>query len=267
MLARPLYGRCVHVGVASAVLLITAGCGAVKTAELHGFQDHAVKQKSADACWAACAEMIHSYNGVSMKQEAIVARVRGRPEVEIEAANWYEILQALNPDLAPFDPFEQFWSALGPQFIENPSWLVDIALPREGKDWIDWVDYGAGHLPVRTVDIDELRDGQPLVLAKRPPGSDIGHLVVIFSADYREVPFVDSVNQGIRGILEESSDPEHLKIRRYDVVAVRYIDPADGQVHTEAWEEISGQVDRIVSASAARRQLLGWRELLEKGRQ
>jgi hypothetical protein len=236
---------------------------------LLGFTEYAVQQLDADACWAACAEMIGRYNGVELAQREIAERVRGGSEAEIRAANLYEIMQALNPDLAPFNPFDQIWSIIREQLTEDPRRRIDIDL-----DLRSLISEGSKHLPSRTPNVDELRRGHPLVLGIRPKESEIGHVVVVFGLEYqyrRGNPISEFVQDRIQSTIKEITGRnrnqeagDKVLPDSYEIVAVSYLDPADASVHTRRWAEIESEVvvDFVLSASTAREQLLGWKNLV-----
>jgi len=52
------------------------------------------KQRASQWCWAACAQMILNYHQVPVTQEDVVWRIKG--VIRDEAANYYEIMSALN---------------------------------------------------------------------------------------------------------------------------------------------------------------------------
>jgi hypothetical protein len=289
--------RCVLVVAASAAVLVTSACsargpvrspangppgevqlpdrqdrveatsnGSLRTVSLRRFTQYAVQQQDVDACWAACAEMIGRYNDVPLTQREIAGRVRGRAEAEIAAANLYEVMQALNPDLAPFSPFEQLWARVVDRVIADPQGMWD-----RNWSWKDLFNEGSKQLPSRDIEVAELLRGHPVVLAKRPSGSEIGHVVVVFGVDYREPrsssdSWIGQLRDRIRNALPDKLTDE-LRPSEYEVIAVSYIDPADAGVYRRPWREIHKEVEFALSASQARRRLLGWLDLLTEGRQ
>ena len=115
------------------------------------FNSHYRKQEGLMLCWAASAEMVLSYEGISLPQQAIVSRARG-------------ILTD-----APGNPFEMFRSTNGVFNTQNHGRAVISGQFVQGP-------------PAPTVLYNQLKNRRPIILLYQS-GPWSGHAVVLIGID------------------------------------------------------------------------------------
>ncbi len=186
----------------SACLLLAAftSCSLLQSSQsvqLQNFASVKTSQRQEVWCWAACAEMILSYDGTPTAQEEIAARIHGHGEdgsPKVAAATRYEIYKALSPGTEVVG-FDAIWQGLADQLDEELSRLgerlADDDLP--GDVSVD-VDESVGiehvldsYLPKKSVPLTDLKAGNPAVVGLREaPDATEGHLVVLVGAEFTE---------------------------------------------------------------------------------
>ena len=188
--------------VRSIVLLLTlstlAACTTTKQAMLSDFEAVEDPQRTPVWCWAACASMIHKYNGQEISQEEIAKRIHGHDEggeLKVAAASRYEVYKALSPDSTEFS-FEEIWDAIGDQIEEETAAALE-AHEETGEtpsgvelrtDPMVAVHAGLDrYFPVRSAPLAALKAEQPAVvgLEGEVEGAQ-GHLCVIVGAAWKE---------------------------------------------------------------------------------
>lgn len=111
------------------------------------FQPHHRDQRGLMTCWASCVEMILSYEGIRLPEEAVVARVRGIP---IDGAgNLTEMVKSTN----------------------------GIFLDTQGRTAVVSGQFCYGE-PIKTVLYNHLRRNKPIILTYQN-GPWAGHAVVL----------------------------------------------------------------------------------------
>lgn len=115
------------------------------------FAPHYRKQEGLMLCWAACAEMVLSYEGVELPQDAVVTRARG---ARIDApGNPWEVFRATN---GFFTTTDGRTAVVSGQFIQGP--------------------------PATTVLYNHLKQDKPIILLYQS-GPWTGHAVVLVGMD------------------------------------------------------------------------------------
>ncbi len=120
--------------------------------QYYEFFPHYRVQKTMMWCWASCAEMVLSYEGIYLSQEAIVTRVKGAPFVA--GGNPYEMIKSTN-------------------FIIND--INNNAVVISGQFVV-----GA---PYNTVLYNQLKHKRPVILTYSS-GTWVGHAIVLTGIDY-----------------------------------------------------------------------------------
>ena len=250
--------------------------------ELKDFDEVSAEQKESDWCWAACAQMIAHYNGVTdVTQKDIAARIHGHHAdgtQKVAAASRFEVFRALAPD-APQSEFEAVWKgALEGQAVEASESLAKGGDPSLGVREDQVVDAALEQFVPRTsIPIDELALGHPAVVGLREDrDSDMGHIYVLVGATYKDkgIDPVDALGKVVGGIFNIDAAPamKRAGFSKYDVSELVLIDPwIDDDESTEVnemrrvmpFDEFVEVVDFISTESDARTALTRWGKFAE----
>ena len=227
--------------------------------ELVGFPDTWEPQVEAELCWAACATMIHRWQGESVSKEDIVDRMRERAQDDEDpagvsdrtaadkaerlcAASEHEILLALAPDRKELLDrlWDECWThvgeALGEQLVAQTDEERAAAEQKLGEELGKALVSGLSYLP-QTMDLDsvmaDLQDGHPVVVGLQQTDEDgvtYGHACVIYglTATYREPDGVlDGVAAMGNAMLGVAGTGHGFKGESgYTYLTVKLIDPA-----------------------------------------
>ena len=219
-----------------------------QTAECRNFTKVATTQHDPMWCWAACAEMIHTYYGRKITQEEIVAQIMSATSAEDgnsqAAATNRQILLALHPD---YQQEKARYTARLKQRGVNASLTIDAE------------QYISSQLEPYTVNtdaaIDSLRRRQPLIAALRDDRtSTLGHAYVMYGATYVERPpdARRDLNRELQGWFKDAAS---VVPYRYGLVSVELIDPYTGESVTMDAETFGARMDFMISRESARRAL------------
>lgn len=238
-------------------------------ARLLGFENHVRPQEKDVWCWAACAQMIHSFNGKQLEQSELARSIHGLgPEenVRIAAATRYEIMCALNPDL-PRHEFELVWNGLRARLLES--------LPSGGPGEVKLSTAASVNIavdklwPPKSIAVDDLQAGHPLVVALRDQADPtLGHLYVCSGASWTPPSPFRAVAASFVSNLSSSSEiaknlNDGLLGGGHQVHWLELVDPQGPSVAQVPFEDVRERIDFCLSASAARSTLLAWHELIQ----
>jgi hypothetical protein len=209
--------------------------------ELRGFEANKVQQERDVWCWAACASMVHGWNGRSMTQEQVADAIHRRAGSEdpekVAAATNYEIMLALCDEeerVALEQNWEQWQDRLGqvllptvpdPKYAGMTPEQEEAARSEEagyliGKATGAFLQRFMEHMSLDDAMAD-LQAGQPVVvgLDKQVPGTDTfyGHAVVLY---------------GLRVKHEPVEPSQFLRKSGYTYLTAIMLDPENG----ERWE-------------------------------
>lgn len=212
-----------------------------------GIQAVAVKQKEPTWCWAACAEMIHHYAGTPVTQEQVVESVglRTKAGEEPQTAEKLEIWLALNPDVrAEMQRREAAWRA-------QQKATVNVRAEVDASNATTVINMLSN--PSSDVIVQELSQGNPLVLGLKGEAGEPGHLVLVYGVEYSrlnpdgEVPYRDLTLVLFRF--------DH----RFAIHKILIVDPQPDEKHPQ-YAELTGQqlaslADFAIGKADARKQL------------
>ena len=141
-------------GICSTVTFVRAA----ETVEVDGFLDHCKEsQNMSQWCWAACIQATLDQYGLERSQEEIVELTYGRL-VDLPIMNPNQVYRTLNNWKRTTEGIEFVASQLYP-----------------------------GSPPGEFV-VSELADGHPIIMGYRAPTARVGHAIVVYAANYTEVP-------------------------------------------------------------------------------
>ena len=189
-------------GALSVCLL--ASCASIvpkeaRTEVIGGFDSVEHQQQKPVWCWAACASMIHEFNGTPMSQKEIAERIHGygeEGELKVAAASRFEVYKALSPNSTALS-FDQIWEVIEEQVEAEAAAAVDRL--KEGElttgvsvDVDPMVGVHAGldrYFPIKATPLEALAENQPAVVGlKGVAGGAQGHLCVIVGAEWMDAP-------------------------------------------------------------------------------
>ena len=258
--------------------VLTVESGGVHTTTLKDFEALDWEQKEPVWCWAACAEMILRFNGEEATQESIATRIHGADKdggTKIEAASFYEVMRALNPDM-DVSPFDSLWAQVAARAEDDPSLVLNM------KFGVDAAVAASAALdqfvPNKQVAVEDLRNGHPAVVGLADPElPDMGHAYVLIGAVYTINKSGDWSKQGKKWFddlgeaLGQDATPDNAdemedvadKVdgERYSASEVTLVDPWTGTVVTMTGEEFSNRVDFVISRRQARKTLSKWQSI------
>lgn len=217
-----------------------------------GFESLAAKQQTEVWCWAACAEMVHRWNGGKVTQAEIAERIHGAGvnasgEAErakaIRAASFREVMRALSPGV-----YEQSLSArlneLGEAANDSDQKAtieVDLAELVRAR-----VEAGTTNSDVMVLD---LAAGNPSVVGLFDgPEAEMGHAYVVHAAEFsrRKNNLLDTSFSAAVG--QFGGD---RYAREFPLWSVHLIDPWTGEAVVLAAEDFAQRVEFIISAREA----------------
>ena len=228
------------------------------------------------------ASVVSPVAPVVESQVEIAERVHGFTEdgdVKVDAANRYEVMCALTPDL-PKDPeesFELLWEGLREQVEAQPALLLNpvVSLDKSSVRAIGTEQV----VPDRRLWLTDLENGYPLVvLLQEAEDAELGHAWVLIGARYKPPGFFAATWNKVRGMaadwtagklaggskswksaMEETSD--RLLPTDYELLEVELCDPWDGTTRVMDSEEFMARLDAAISPSSAKQQLQHWRSV------
>jgi hypothetical protein len=231
---------------------ITPASPALLAAELTGFEKNYAAQEQPLWCWAACAEMIHSYYGTRVPQSEIAGMVKrgdrdAPPTAEqLEAAGKREIMVALNPEMR--DEVEE----------------AAMHMLRTGGtfDTGAWLDARIAQFRSSNTDllVEGLRRREPAVVGALTRDRSGRHALVAFAVEYTEVPEKNwNTSFGNFEATRRSLDELEKTFtgsgpRRYRIRSIRCLDPQDpSQPERVLQGEELGDISLVITRSEAMR--------------
>lgn len=215
------------------VMVLGSSCASIapkqsRTAVLENFESIEEAQKKPVWCWAACASMIHRFNGIEISQDEIAERIHKSSdggELKVAAASRYEVYQALCPTPTDFS-FDQIWKAIEDDLEREKNRIgqgADQGQTATGVD-VDADPMVAVHvaldryLPTRAAPLEALASDQPAVVGLRGNvGGAEGHLCVIVGAAWKEAPaYAKSFDRVVRSGAELTGAVSRGDLRRLD---------------------------------------------------
>jgi len=247
-----LVGSVVCAGCASFGRVLPASASeqeSLKThrAECRNFTKVATTQHDPMWCWAACAEMIHTYYGRTITQEEIVAQIMGEAQAgdaasEAAATN-HQMLVSLHPD---YNQERDRYMARQKQRGANAlSFDAELYLSSQIEAYSVNTDAA----------IDSLRRREPLVAALRDDrSSSLGHAYVVYAATYviRPPDTRRDLNRELQGWFKDAAS---VVPYRYGLVSVDLIDPYTGESVTMDAPTFGERMDFMISRASAKRAL------------
>lgn len=238
---------------------------------LIGFEPFIREMEEDVWCWAACAQMVHAYNGQEKMQRDLVKSIHGtdaNDEIRVSTAKRYEILCALNPDLSD-QPFELIWQGLRDKLAKS---LFAGGDQRLTVDTNELLDIAVNRLwPPKTPSVEDLLAGHPLLVGLRDAADPTqGHVYVCTGISWTPAAGLwgSAVNSGFlsRGVGAGDSGVVPFVKRaifgRGTLHWLELVDPVDGQTRRVPQAELEGRLSFSISASQARQELLAWRDLV-----
>jgi hypothetical protein len=238
-------------------------------ASCRNFPAVATRQKEPVWCWAACAEMVHRYNGNPMTQDEIATRVTsgkiGQDETAARAASEREIMFALNPEMR--DAYADLVASRIMESLDRDAIVTKVYPSQYLKSGLERWSINSDEIVL------SILKGEPVLIGLTPDGEgSFGHVYALYGITFsRRLPsWMEKTTDAVTDIDVGEYELKDFNVGAtpiwFSIHSVDAIDPWTGRSETIPAERLKREIDFALNRDLARLILQEEMAALKSGR-